>query len=204
MESNDTRSIIRTLPQQTVVTLPADQDLLAVWAEGQQQLQSQPSQVRNASTTALLVQKLGLAPPTGVSSAQPGGLLPLQDALPYGNMTVEGALSQPATGQQQGTLVQSQTQDEAADANGTARSSTSGVVTGAAGSLLPAQAWQAYPKHKPDMHNLTGPDLYRSMGAAGQQQEASSNVTRSSCAHCFMWHASVATYFPTIQVFHVQ
>ena len=194
MESNDTRSIIRTLPQQTVVNLPADQDLLAAATEGQQQLQTQPSHVRNASTTALLVQKLGLALPTGVSSGQPGGVLPLQDAQPYGNMAAGGALSPPATGQQV-LLVQSQIGNAATDANnGTAASGAPGVVAGAAGSLLPAQAWQAYPEHKPDMANLTGTELYTSKGAASQQQEAGVNVTRSgprslfhvACMRCVM------------------
>ena len=175
MEINDTRSIIRMLPQQTVVTLPADPDLPASSTEGQQQLpQSQPSQVRNASTTAQLMQKLGAALPAAVSSTQPGAVLPIQGALPYGNTTAGGAFSQPATGQP-GALVQSQTAEAAASAN----ASTAGTLSSAAGRLLPAQAWQGYPEHNPSAHNTTGTDLYTSTGAAGQQQEAGVDLTRS-------------------------
>ncbi|CAL5229778.1 g13167 [Coccomyxa viridis] len=175
MEINDTRSIIRMLPQQTVVTLPADPDLPASSTEGQQQLpQSQPSQVRNASTTAQLMQKLGAALPAAVSSTQPGAVLPIQGALPYGNTTAGGAFSQPATGQP-GALVQSQTAEAAASAN----ASTAGTLSSAAGRLLPAQAWQGYPEHNPSAHNTTGTDLYTSTGAAGQQQEAGVDLTRA-------------------------
>ena len=192
MDTNDSRSIIRTLPQQTVVTLPADQDLLAASAEAQQpqqHLQSQLPEVRNASTTALLVQKLGGALPAGASSAQPGALLPVQGALPYGNVSAGGAFSLPA-GSQQGNLTQSHAQGAAAGANGTAAGGVSGGVVRAAGALLPAQAWQAYPEHKPDAHNATGADLYTSKGAGGQQREAGLNVTRSACICSSMWPAS--------------
>ena len=179
MEINDTRSIIRTLPQQTVVTLPADPDLQVPSTEGQQQqLLSQPSQVRNASTTAQLMQKLGAALPAAVISAQPGAVLPLQGALPYGNVSAGGALSQPATGQL-GALIQSQALEAAASAN----ASAAGIASSEAGALLPAQqAWQAYPEHDPSAHNVTmGTELYTSRGAAGEQQVAGVNLTRSGC-----------------------
>ena len=177
MEINDTRSIIRTLPQQTVVTLPADPDLQVSSTEGQQQLlQSQPSPVRNTSTTAQLMQKLGAALPAVVSSAEPGAVLPIQGALPYGNVTAGGALPQPAT-DRLGALIQSQTREAAASAN----ASTAGSASSTSGKLLPAQqAWQVYPEHDPSAHNVTmGTDLYTSKGATGQQQEAGVNLTRS-------------------------
>lgn len=194
METNDTRSIIRMLPQQTVVMLPADQDLPAAFAEAQQQQhpQNQPPEIRNASTTALLVQKLGGALPAGVSSAQPGAVLPVQGALPYGNLSAGGAFPQPVGGQQ-GSIMQSQAQGAAADTNGTAASGTLGGATSAAGTLLPAQAWQAYPEHKPDAHSASGADLYKSKGAGGQQGDAGLTVTRSGCTCLSMWPASTNT-----------
>ncbi len=98
METNDTRSVISTLPQQTVF-IP-DEETLEPTSQGQQ-LMGEAAPVRNASTTAVLLEKLGGTLSTAVSATKPGNVLPLQAAQPYGNTSAGGALSQALTGQPQ-------------------------------------------------------------------------------------------------------
>ena len=85
MDTNDTRSIISTLPQQQIIYLPVDQDATGTAAgplAGQQQANA-------SAVSALLMHKLGAADLGSVSSASEGttAVLPLQAALPYGGGT---------------------------------------------------------------------------------------------------------------------
>ena len=67
----------------------------------------------------------------------------------------------------------------------TAASVLSAAVGAAAGKLLPAQAWNVYPEHKPDAHKATETDLYTSKGAEDQQQENFAAAPRCVCTHIF-------------------
>ena len=85
MDTNDTRSIISTLPQQQVIYLPVDQDATSAAAgplAGQQQANA-------SAVSALLMHKLGAGALGTVSSATeiPAAVLPLQAALPYSGGT---------------------------------------------------------------------------------------------------------------------
>ena len=168
MDTNDTGSIISTLPQQQVIYLPLDQDATFPAARpltGQQQANA-------SAVSVLLMHKLGAAALAGVSSAteNPAATLPLQAALPYGG----GTASEQSTAQSGSTAENS----SLAAGSGDTRAQLDDIAMAsraqgaAAVTLLPAQAQQVYPELNPDAHNMTGADLYQSKGALEQQKEA--------------------------------
>ena len=168
MDTNDTRSIISTLPQQQVIYLPVDQDATSPaagpWA-GQQQANA-------SAVSALLMHKLGAAALGGVSSAAeiPAAVLPLQATLPYGG---GDAASEQGTEQSSGTAGitslpagSGDTEAQLEDAGTASRAQGA-----AAGTLLPAQAQQADPVLNLEAQNVTAADLHQSKGALEQQKE---------------------------------
>ena len=167
MDTNDTRSIISTLPQQQVIYLPVDQDAASAAAgplAGQQQ--------GNASAvSALLMHKLGAGALGSVSSATeiPAAVLPLQAALPYGGGTASEqsiAQSDSATGITSLAAVSGDTEAQANDAAAASRAKGA-----AAGTLLPAQAQQVDPVLNQEANNMTEADLHQSKGALEQQKD---------------------------------
>lgn len=168
MDTNDTRSIISTLPQQQVIYLPVDQDATSAAAgplAGQQQANA-------SAVSALLMHKLGAGALGSVSSATeiPAAVLPLQAALPYGSGNAaseqSAAQSDSATGI---TLLPAGSGDtEAQEVNAATASRAEGA---AAGTLLPAQAQQVDPVLNQEANNMTEADLHQSKGALEQQKE---------------------------------
>ena len=168
MDTNDTRSIISTLPQQQVIYLPVDQDATAPAAgplAGQQQANA-------SAVSALLMHKLGAGALGGVSSATelPAAVLPLQAALPYGG---GNAASEQSTAQSDSTagipMLPAGSGDTKAQVGDAATASRGEGA--AAGTLLPAQAQQVDPVLNLEGQNVTGADLHQSKGALEQHKE---------------------------------
>ena len=167
MDTNDTRSIISTLPQQQVIYLPVDQD-----APGPAAGPSGGQQQANASAvSALLMHKLGATAlaSAGGATEDPAAVLPLQAALPYGG----GTASAQSTGQSGNAAGDSSLpagpRDTGAQPDTVAAASR--AQGGAAGTLLPTQAQQVYPELSLEAHNMTGADLHQSKVALEQQKE---------------------------------
>ena len=166
MDTNDTRSIISTLPQQQVIYLPLDQDATgpSAWPLAEQH------QANASTVSALLMHKLGAAALASVGSAaeDPAAVLPLQAALPYGS----GTASEQSTVQSDNAAgissLAAGSRDIIAQLDAVAAAST--AQGAAAGMLLPAQAQQGYPELNVEAHNVTGADLYQSKGALEQQK----------------------------------
>ena len=162
MDTNDTGSIISTLPQQHVVYLPLDQD-----ATGPATGPSAWQQQANASAvSALLLQKLGASALASVGNAiaDPAAVLPLQAALPYGGSAASEQRTAQSSGAADGSSLAAGSIDTGAqlDTGATAQGA-------AAGTLLPAQAQQVYPELNQEAHSVTGADLYQSKGALEKQ-----------------------------------
>lgn len=179
METNDTTSIMSTLPQQRVVSGLGDPDF--------SDAQLQPGSAQNATASSLLREKLGAS------------VLPTQAALPYGallakagaqgNISAGGTALTQAAGKTQG-----QGKGTAGGASQTAVGASSGAVARAAGKLLPAQAHMSYPQHNPEARNATGSDLYQSKGALATGKEAAANDTR------LVWHSTAGTLWSALML----
>lgn len=173
METNDTTSIMSTLPQQRVVSGLGDPE----FSDAQ----------LHATASSLLREKLGAS------------VLPTQAALPYGallakagaqgNISAGGTALTQAAGKTQG-----QGKGTAGGASQTAVGASSGAVAGAAGKLLPAQAHMSYPQHNPEAQNATGSDLYQSKGALATGKEAAANDTR------LVWHSTAGTLWSALML----
>lgn len=153
----------------------------------QPQPQQQPAQAAGAgnvsSIGALLMQHLKAAGEAALSGAKPATVLPIQGVLPYGKEAAGLQLGSQSNASAAGALllpVPGQAGDAAGRTDQTADASGSGAKAGgAAGGVLPAQAWQAYPKQSWEAHNATeADDLYQSKGALDKLKGTGVNLTR--------------------------
>ena len=168
MDTNDTRSIISTLPQQQVIYLPVDQDATSP-ADGPMAGQQQA----NASAvSALLMHKLGAGALGSVSSATeiPAAVLPLQAALPYGggNAASEQSTVQSDSATGITSLAAGSGDTEARVGKAATASRAEGA---AAGTLFQAQGQQADPVLNLEGQNMSGADLHQSKTTLEQHKE---------------------------------